>query len=742
MIEFRVLGTIEVDGVEPPDAAALRSHPRWIAALAYLLCSASGAGRRRDELVSMLWPSVEQARGRASLRVVLHGLRRHLGRDTILSHGDELRVDRDLLTCDALVFEELLSKRRHEQALAAYAGDLLPGLAVRRAPRFDRWLADRSAALRRGAVSAAWAVSAMAARRGQWIDAVRYARRAVSLSGDSEAAVRRLLRTLDRAGDGASAIDEYERFADRWQRERGVAPSAETRALVAEIRSRRPGRTPAQRVGETVKQPRAEPGSEVAGSRAPEPTEVERWPHSVRIVVLPFQIEGEDPAFERLAAGMAHDVSASLARIARIVVVARPATACSPSAGRRGSAAEIGRQLEADLVLDTGVRVVSDRFVFIGRLIDVQLGRPIWAEAYDGTPNELLSVRRRLLHDLLTAAGLELSSAERERLTYGQTSSPTAFELYLEARSRSSRRTEEEVRAAIGLYEEALAIDPRFALAHAGLMDAHLLFHPAAGRRLSESRSVARRAGQKALEIAPELGEVHATLGFLRGFMDHEWEGSVADLRRAIELSPGYAEAHQLLGAVLTFALRSFDEGARELEIARQLDPCSPVIREAIGLALMNRGDLDGARRIFTEIMEDEPGFWRAHYYLGVTCFIAGETESGTAHLQRAWRLGAFGAEAESSVVDEPAEASWRVTLERRLTRLTTSALQPGIRAVECALLSMFLGRSAEAVRWLGTVLEHSSAGWVMMCFPVFEPLLGEPGFRRFLEEAGVVDQL
>lgn len=740
MIEFRALGAVEVEGVEPTEAEAIRSHPYWIATLACLLLPASGTGRRRDELLSLLWSSVERSRGRSSLRVVLHGLRRHLGHDAIISHGDELRIDRRLLTCDALVFEEMLSRGRHDEALAGYGGDLLPGLVVHGAPRFESWLAGRRESLRRSAGGAAWALAGAAERRGQWIGAVRYGRRAVALSAESEAAVRRFLRLLDRAGDGASALREYEKFADRWRLELGVEPSPETRALVEEIRGRRASRGPGGPVSDSggkARRARLAHASERTRppdpAPPPEPTRPDRWPYPGRIVVMPFQIEGDDPTLERLAAGLAHDVIASLARVSGIVVVARPSAAYTLS-GR--APAEIGRQLDADLVLDTSIRVVSNRLILVSRLIDVQLERPIWAEAYDGMRAELLRMRRQSLHDVLRAAGIELSAAERRRLARGQTSSPEAFELYLEARSRWSRRTEGEVEASIALFEQALAIDSQFALAQAGLMDAYSAFHPAAGRRISEAGLLAREAGRKALELDPELGEVHATLGLLRIFMDQDWEGAEADLRRAIVLSPGHASAHHWLGAFLTYVRREFEEGAGELEIARQLDPVSPAILAEIGLARMNRGDLDGARRLLSGIMKDEPDFWRAPYFLGVSCFVAGDPESGIAHLRQAWRLGAFGLE-HSSRIEEGSE-DWRESLERRLIQLESSRLQPGMRAVEGALLSMLLGQRAETIRWLRAVSEHSSVAWIMAYFPVFKPLVDEPGFREFLADAGL----
>jgi TolB-like protein len=473
----------------------------------------------------------------------------------------------------------------------------------------------------------------------------------------------------------------------------------------------------------------------VGGASAPARTD--RWTDADRIVVLPFAIQGDDPSLTHLAAGLAHDVIASLARVSGIVVVARPST--ERSVGGFGRApVEIGRRLEADVVLDSSVRIVGTRLFLVGRLVDVRLERPVWAEVYEGTPSDLLAIRRRLLLDVLGAAGVRLSAVEEERLVRGQTASPEAFELYLEGHSRLGLRTGEEIETAIERFEAALVLDPDFALARAGLMDAFAQRHPALGHRLSETGLLARRAAREALALDPELGEVHATLGFLRGFVDHDWDGAVADLRRAIELSPGYASAHHWLGATLTFGRREFDEGARELEIARQLDPYSPAIRADIGLAHANRGDLDGARRLLSDLVQEESGFWRASYFLGVTCFAAGEPESGADHLRRAWYLGAFGAHADHTPPESAEQESWRDVLEHRLARLETSVLQPGMRAVEAALLSIVLGRRTDSIRWLGNVTEQGSAAWILAFFPIFEPLADDPAFREFLAEAGL----
>lgn len=716
MIEFRTLGTIGFRGLDRLRTEALQTQPQRIAVLAYLLLATPGSAQGRAHLVSVFWPETDGSRGRGALRAALHFLRKQLGPDALRSRGDELVIDPRLLTCDALSFEARAAEGRHMEALELYAGDLLPGIQVRNAPGFTIWLEERRAGLRRRAADAAWAQSEREERLGRWIEAVEHARRATSLSPHIEPAVRRLLGLMAQTGDRVAALREYESFASRWMTEHGVTPSAETRALAETIRR----------------------GSPTGARASPDARRwADRWPYAGKIVVLPFLLVGEGRGHEYLATGLAHDVISSLSRVASTVVVAREPAVREPEREKRDPAA-IGGSLGADAVLDVSVRVADRRLILVARLIDVRTRAPVWAEVYESALDDLLSVRARLITDVVNALRIELSAEEESRLAREPTSSPSAYELYLEGRSHWSRRTTEAVEASIRCFEGALEMDPRFALALAGLADARAALHPAAGRRLSESRVRAREAAHAALALDPDLGEVHATLGLLRAFADQDWLGAEEDFRRAVELTPGHASAHHWLGCLLTFVRRRFDEGAVELETACQLDPSSPAIEADIGVALLNRGEVDEARRRLTAIVEREPTFGRAHHYLGVALFVAGDPDRGFERLRRAWRLGAFGADPDAQAGEALSRGDWREGLERKLGELTASRLQPGTRSFEAALISMLLGRRDETLEWLRVVGQQSSWAWVTMYLPAFEPLLDDPAFVELMAEAGL----
>jgi Tfp pilus assembly protein PilF len=372
--------------------------------------------------------------------------------------------------------------------------------------------------------------------------------------------------------------------------------------------------------------------------------------------------------------------------------------------------------------------------------VDARTGAPIWAEIYERDPSDLLAVQGQLVSTVLDVLGVPMSTEDDRRLAVQPTGSPEAWERYLEGRLQLSLRSRRSVEAAIARLEEALALDPDFALAFAGLAEAYLLLWPLAGVRLAEARLRAREAARAALRADHQLGEAHAALGLLRGIMDHDWYGAEADFRRAVELSPGHATTHHWFGAYLTFVGRRFEEGRAELELARQLDPLSPIILTDLGLALLHQGRGEESRATLRQALDLEPALWRAHHDLGVAEILTGDPEAGAEHLGRAWRLGAYGREPTQAdgAPGLGALMDWRAILQRRVADVETGPAHREMRAFEVALLCALLGSHDEAVERLAAVAEEGSWGLVMQYLPAFEPLAGRPGFGRLLREAGL----
>ncbi len=246
MIELRLLGRLTLTSADDRDVRALLGQPRRLALLAYLAAASPPGFHRRDTVLALFWPELDQEHARAALRQALHVVRDALGTDAITSRGDEeIGLDFDQVSCDVVAFERAVERGQVREALDLYRGDLLEGFFISDAPEFERWLETERARLRQTAARAARDLVERAEARGNLTTAVQLARRAVQLAPGDEATLRRLITVLDRHGDRAGALKAYEEFAEVLAADYQAEPAAETQALVAAVRTRQGGAMPA-----------------------------------------------------------------------------------------------------------------------------------------------------------------------------------------------------------------------------------------------------------------------------------------------------------------------------------------------------------------------------------------------------------------------------------------------------------------------------------------------------------------
>jgi DNA-binding SARP family transcriptional activator/TolB-like protein len=240
MIQLRVLGALDLRAEGGQVIQPLLRQPKRAALLAYLGSAAPlGTFHRRDTLVALFWPELDEPHARGALNTALRFLRQSAGEDVVLSRGSaEVALDPRGLDCDAAAFVSALAGHRLERALELYGGDLLEGFHLSGAPQFDEWLERERSRLRARAARAASDLADRYEGAGDLETAVMWARRAMSLAADDERAVRRLIGLLDSAGDRSSALRVYEELERRVASEFESEPAAETRALAATIRAR------------------------------------------------------------------------------------------------------------------------------------------------------------------------------------------------------------------------------------------------------------------------------------------------------------------------------------------------------------------------------------------------------------------------------------------------------------------------------------------------------------------------
>jgi DNA-binding SARP family transcriptional activator/tRNA A-37 threonylcarbamoyl transferase component Bud32 len=241
VIRLRLLGPVELEDSDGRELRAVVAQPKRLALLAYLAAGPRGY-HRRDTLLGLFWPELDETHARLALNQAVRFLRRELGpssRAVVVSRGaEELGIDTTAFWCDAAAFRDEMEAGRYGEALELFRGDFLQGFFADCGEAFDEWLERERARLR--AVAAKAARSLAEAREGEqnFTTAVASARRAVELSDADERVVRELLQLLDRLGDRAGAIHAYEAFARRLADEFDATPAPETAAVMERIRAR------------------------------------------------------------------------------------------------------------------------------------------------------------------------------------------------------------------------------------------------------------------------------------------------------------------------------------------------------------------------------------------------------------------------------------------------------------------------------------------------------------------------
>lgn len=241
-IQLFLLGGLELRGVDPDSADRLLAQPKLGALLALLALSPGQRPQRRDRIVGLLWPELDQAHARAALRKAVHALRATLGSENLRNRGDEeIGLVMPPVWCDAVELGLAADDGRMLRVVELFRDELMPGFHLTGCGEFQRWLDEERTTARERASAAAWGLACTLENDKQFTDAGRMARKAVRYSTDDERVLRRTLTMLTRIGDNAGAIRLYDSFAARMRAELDAEPAPETVALVRSLREQGTG---------------------------------------------------------------------------------------------------------------------------------------------------------------------------------------------------------------------------------------------------------------------------------------------------------------------------------------------------------------------------------------------------------------------------------------------------------------------------------------------------------------------
>ncbi len=518
MIEFRLFGTVRLIDASGHEVKSLLTRSRRLALLAYLAAATPRGLRRRDTLLALFWPELDQEHARAALRQALHVVRDALGAEVIVTRGDdEVGLDLERISCDVVAFDRAIATDQFGVALDLYQGDLLAGFFIPGAGEFERWLESTRGQLRAAASNAARALVEQCETAGDLGAAAEWARRSIRLGLHDEDILRRLIALLDRRGDRAGAVQAYEEFAQQLRTELETEPSAETKAVLAEVQARQTAmplrrhspareRPPTRRsiwwsavLAATVAGLMLSSGGGRRGRASPRSVAA----RVQSLAVLPFENLSADTLHSWYADGLTEALTTDLGRIRSLSVIARGAV--TPFRGSGKSLQTIAQELHVDAVVEGGVQQ-SGRMVRADvRLVSAATGYQLWADRFEEPVQNRFALEDRVARGIVSALELPLSASEERSLRAAPTTNLEAYDSYLRGKIRLRRENREDDSVAITLLERAVALDPDFAAAQAELARAYVLrveqFAP------NDTTLVERAwvATEKALRLDPDL---------------------------------------------------------------------------------------------------------------------------------------------------------------------------------------------------------------------------------------------
>ena len=451
------------------------------------------------------------------------------------------------------------------------------------------------------------------------------------------------------------------------------------------------------------------------------------------IAVLPFANLSHDPDNAYFAAGIQDEIITRLSKIADLKVISCTSTQRFKSSPDDVPA--IAAQLRVANILEGSVQRTADAVRVNVQLIRGDTDTHLWADTFDRKLTDIFAVESEIAKTIAATLQAKLTGSEQDAITARPTENTEAYQLYLKGRFFWNKRTGQNLNKAADYFNQAIATDPKYALAYVGLADAYVLMPFYGAGAPQDCYPKAKAAAEKALELDNSLAEAHASLAQV--FCYHlELHRSVREFERAIELNPNYPTAHQWYGSSALTALGQFDKAIAEVKRGIELDPLSLVINTDLGSTLYRARRYDEAIVQMRKTLDMDPSFYYAHWNLGSALAAKGELGPAIEEYQKARSLN-----------DDPsmlgllgralAISGDRTDAMKVLEQLNTISKERYVSAYSFALVHLGLGDKQEALRYLekgyqdraGDVLRYINVD------PLLDPLRGDPRFEALVQK-------
>lgn len=353
------------------------------------------------------------------------------------------------------------------------------------------------------------------------------------------------------------------------------------------------------------------------------------------LAVLPFINATASADGDYFADGLTESIINQLSKLPRLRVVAR--ASAFKYKGQTIDSQKVGRELNVRTVLTGRLVQLGDRLIIKVDLSDVTGGWQLWGEQYQRKLSDILDVQEEIATEISNALRLKLTAREKHELTKHYTDNIDAYHLYLKGRYHWNKYTQNGLRKALDFFQQAIELDPTYALAYAGMADCYYRLSNAYMRPL-QVMPRARAAALQALEIDDTLPEAHAALGMIKMFHEWDWPGAEREFRRAVELNQNSSIARQRLGLYYNLLGRA-DEAIEQLRVGLNLDPLSSQIAQGLSLSFLIKNEYDRAFEEAETTREMESNYPPTNFLLGLIHLQKGEPQAALAFFEKAAAL-------------------------------------------------------------------------------------------------------
>ena len=474
-----------------------------------------------------------------------------------------------------------------------------------------------------------------------------------------------------------------------------------------------------------VTQPEARPGFQ---------SEAARVAPNKSIAVLPFDNLSGDPQNAYFSEGVQDEILTRLAKIAELKVISRTSTQRFKSAPE--DLRQIAQQLGVANILEGSVQKANDQVRVNVQLISALTDAHLWADTYDRKLTDIFAVETEIAKTVADVLEAKLTGSEQHIIAARPTENSEAHQLYLKGRFFWNKRTGSDLKKSIDYFEQAIAADPSYALAYAGVADGYVFLPGYNAGAPRDCYPKAMAAAKKALELDDTLAEAHTTLALAIWYYEFDFAQANREFQRAIELNPNYAIAHQQYGNNTLSALGRFDDAIGEGKRAVELDPLSLIINADLGTDYYFARRYEESIAQLRKTVELDPGFYYVRLNLGEALAAKGAFDEAIAEYQKAHALN-----------DDPfilgllghayASSGNKTEALKILDQLKDLPKQHYVSAYSFAVLYVGLGDKEEALRWLEQSYQDRAGndiGWIRVD-SLLNSLHDDPRFEALAEK-------